>query len=634
LSINASTGVINLAGSTPGTYTVTYSVAASGCNPAGNSTASITINASFAPVLTFSYTSPVCSNGTNPVPVTVPGFTTGGTFSAPGGLSINASTGVINLAGSTPGTYTITYTVAASGCNPGGSSTSPITITAAIVPVTAFSYTSPVCVNGTNPAPATTPGFTTGGTFSAPAGLSVNASTGVINLAGSTPGTYTVTYTVAASGCNPARSSTANITITPSVIPVTGFSYTTPVCANDPNPAPQVNSGFTVGGTFSSTPGLSVNASTGLINLAASTPGTYTITYSVSATGCNPARSSTASITINPSIIPVTGFSYTSPVCANAANPSPVPVTGFVTGGVFSSTAGLSLNAATGVVNLAASTPGTYTITYSVTAAGCSLAGSSTATLQINALPPAPGVTSPVRYCLNASTIPLTASGSNLVWYTTATGGTGSLTPPKPSSSIVGTFPFYVAQRINGCEGPRALIEVVVHPLPTVDAGPAKQVLIGRSVQLDGVATGNNVTIIWTSQPPSVIQNPTSATPVVSPLVNTLYTMTVTSGNGCVALDTVSVKVLQEIVIPNVFSPNGDGINDKWIIKNIEQYTNNVVQIYNRYGQLLVETKGYSSSNAWDGTNKGNPLPVGAYYYIIRLNDGRGPFSGTISILR
>jgi gliding motility-associated-like protein len=176
------------------------------------------------------------------------------------------------------------------------------------------------------------------------------------------------------------------------------------------------------------------------------------------------------------------------------------------------------------------------------------------------------------------------------------------------------------------------MIEVVINPLPTADAGPDKQTLAGQPVQLTGVATGSNVTIQWT--PPVNIQNPTSATPVVTPPVTTTYVMNVTSGDGCVARDQVLVVVLQELVIPNVFSPNGDSVNDKWIIKNIEQYPNNVVQIFNRYGQLLIETKGYSSSTAWDGTNKGNPLPVGAYYYIIRLNDGKGPLSGTISILR
>ncbi len=633
LSINASTGVINLASSTPGTYTVTYTIAAVGCNPAGSSTASINITPSVAPVTGFSYTSPVCASGTNPVPATVAGFTTGGTYSAPAGLSINASTGVINLAGSTPGTYTVTYTRAAVGCNPAGSSTASITITPSVVPVTGFSYTSPVCANGTNPVPVTVSGFTTGGTFSAPAGLSINVSTGVINLAGSTAGTYTVTYTVAATGCSPSASSTFPITITPSIAPVTGFSYPSPVCANDVNPSPVVNSGFTPGGVFSSTSGLSVNASTGVINLAASTPGNYTITYTVAANGCNPARSSTATITINPSTTPVTGFSYpAASVCLNSTNPSPVPATGFVTGGTFSAPAGLSINPATGVINLAGSTPGSYTVTYSVTAAGCTLAGSSSAVIQVIALPAAPVVVTPVRYCVNATTLSLTATGSNLLWYTSATGGTGSTTAPRPSSSTAGVFSFYVSQRVNGCEGPRSMIEVVINPLPTADAGPDKQTLAGQPVQLTGVATGSNVTIQWT--PPVNIQNPTSATPVVTPPVTTTYVMNVTSGDGCVARDQVLVVVLQELVIPNVFSPNGDSVNDKWIIKNIEQYPNNVVQIFNRYGQLLIETKGYSSSTAWDGTNKGNPLPVGAYYYIIRLNDGKGPLSGTISILR
>jgi gliding motility-associated-like protein len=94
------------------------------------------------------------------------------------------------------------------------------------------------------------------------------------------------------------------------------------------------------------------------------------------------------------------------------------------------------------------------------------------------------------------------------------------------------------------------------------------------------------------------------------------------------------VVVIEPIDIPNVFSPNGDGANDLWIIDKIEQYPNAVVQIFNRYGGQLFEKKGYSRSNAWDGNNNGSPLPVGAYYYIIRLGDGSKPLSGVLSIIR
>ena len=97
--------------------------------------------------------------------------------------------------------------------------------------------------------------------------------------------------------------------------------------------------------------GLSINSSTGVINTAASIPGLYTITYTIAAMGCQFSGSGNTSITINPNTNPVTGFSYTSPVCSNAGNQSPILVSGFNTGGTFSSTAGLSINSSTGVID-------------------------------------------------------------------------------------------------------------------------------------------------------------------------------------------------------------------------------------------------------------------------------------------
>jgi hypothetical protein len=76
--------------------------------------------------------------------------------------------------------------------------------------------------------------------------------------------------------------------------------------------------------------------------------------------------------------------------------------------------------------------------------------------------PAAPTVASPVNYCLNSTASPLTATGSNLLWYTTATGGTGSSTAPTPSTSVIGTTSYYVSQTI-GCESPRAKIDVIVY---------------------------------------------------------------------------------------------------------------------------------------------------------------------------
>jgi gliding motility-associated-like protein len=482
-----------------------------------------------------------------------------------------------------------------------------------------------------NPSPIPIGGFTSGGTYTSTSGLSINASTGVVNLAASTPGTYTVTYSVAASGCSAAGSSSATISITPSVTPVTGFSYSTPVCAIASNPIPVGSSGFSPGGTYSSGAGLSINPATGVINLAASVPGTYLVTYTIAASGCNPAGSSSTSITITAPLNPITSFSYTSPVCINGVNPVPTGVAGFTSGGTYTSTPGLSINSNSGIINLSASSQGTYTVTYSVPAQGCTLAGSSTTTITINPLP-APPMVSPVAYCVNAITVPLTAVGNGLLWYTTSAGGTGTSTSPRPSASSAGATTFYVSQTVGGCESQRSPIAVTINPLPFADAGSDKQIFAGESVTLNGFSSGNNVTVLWS--PVLNMVNETTNTPVVAPLATTTYTLTVTSADGCTAFDQVQVVVLQDLVVPNVFSPNGDGINDKWIIKFIEQYPGSQVQIFNRYGQLLKEIKGYNSSNAWDGTNNGKPLPVGAYYYIIRLFNGREPLSGSISIIR
>ncbi|SDT66445.1 gliding motility-associated C-terminal domain-containing protein [Mucilaginibacter mallensis] len=84
--------------------------------------------------------------------------------------------------------------------------------------------------------------------------------------------------------------------------------------------------------------------------------------------------------------------------------------------------------------------------------------------------------------------------------------------------------------------------------------------------------------------------------------------------------------------IANAFTPNGDGINDYWQIKNIDNYTNATIQVFNRYGQLLFESKGYAKP--FDGTYKGQKLAAGVYYYIINLNAKCNLLSGSLTLIR
>jgi gliding motility-associated-like protein len=105
--------------------------------------------------------------------------------------------------------------------------------------------------------------------------------------------------------------------------------------------------------------------------------------------------------------------------------------------------------------------------------------------------------------------------------------------------------------------------------------------------------------------------------------------------NGTCESSRAEIKVtvgLSTLNIANTFTPNGDGINDYWEISNIENYPNAIVQVFNRYGQKLFESKGYSKP--FDGTYSGKKLAAGVYYYIINLSTNCNLLSGSLTIVR
>ena len=170
-----------------------------------------------------------------------------------------------------------------------------------------------------------------------------------------------------------------------------------------------------------------------------------------------------------------------------------------------------------------------------------------------------------------------------------------------------------------------------VHAFPVVNAGPDRFVLEGGSVTLQPIVTGLDLTYLWL--PATFMNDPTSGMPTVSAVTRDIsYTLTATARGGCSASDIVFVKLLKFPVIPNTFTPNNDGINDVWSIDYLNTYPDNWVQVFNRYGQLVFESHGYSTP--WNGTYKGKPLPIGTYYYIIEPKNGRAPLTGYVTIIK
>lgn len=89
---------------------------------------------------------------------------------------------------------------------------------------------------------------------------------------------------------------------------------------------------------------------------------------------------------------------------------------------------------------------------------------------------------------------------------------------------------------------------------------------------------------------------------------------------------------LECLVIPNAFTPNGDGVNDKWIIDKIEMFPYSRVQVFNRWGQKIFETN--SENTLWDGYTQMGECPVGTYFYIIDLMNGTQAYTGMVSIVK
>jgi gliding motility-associated-like protein len=445
---------------------------------------------------------------------------------------------------------------------------------------------------------------------------------------------------------------------------VTGFSYGgTQLCGNG-SAAPTTVSGFTSGGTYSASTGIIINPQTGVIDLGVSTPGgPYIITYTVLPNGCTNSGTSTASINIQ--VPPKAGRDTAINICEDAPA---VNLFSFLGGnadltGTWQGPAILS-GGYLGIYNPATMPAGDYI--YTVPVSGCPSADATIRVTKIDcSCPVFTGNNTVVSTCLNEGipefTLPtdatspyrvvfkffenrqadpasiysggvilgaVTPNGINAVYNAGLPGNTGSL--PNVAKK------YYVYAHLdplpfNPLCRPVREWEVDILSLPKVNAGSDKEIIQGEQALLNAEAENFN-TVNWT--PNVALSNSTDIVTKAFPMQTTTYTITAISQQGCKVSDDVLVKVYLPIDIPSVFSPNGDGIHDKWLIRNIEQFPQSRIEIFNRYGDLILERFAYSSANAWDGTLNGSPAPVGAYYYVLTLNNKRRPIAGVVSIIR
>lgn len=260
------------------------------------------------------------------------------------------------------------------------------------------------------------------------------------------------------------------------------------------------------------------------------------------------------------------------------------------------------------------------------TDAGCSRTDS----FHVAVFPGTKAVVSSGGNICEGNSLLLSASGGvKYVW--TPSLGLSDTSSANPSASPVDTTIYkVVVTNTYGCAD-SANVPVYVYKRIIVNAGPDKTIFEGDTVTLKGSITGNPSSIYWT--PALNIQNANTVNPVVNPSDNTLYTLNALSAAGCpLQSDDALVRVYKKLKIPNVFSPNGDGINDTWLIQNMDTYPDAELKVFSRNGMPVFSMK--SGGTFWDGSYQGKPVPVGTYYYMIDLKIQQPIVSGWVVVIR
>jgi gliding motility-associated-like protein len=225
------------------------------------------------------------------------------------------------------------------------------------------------------------------------------------------------------------------------------------------------------------------------------------------------------------------------------------------------------------------------------------------------------------------------------------TGGTGTYTynwNPNISSTnsatnlAIGTYNIVVADA-NGCSVP-VEINIEIGSSFFIDAYPENSVIdLGGSVNLnvyvDPTISVNS--IVWT--PPTGLSCVNCNNPTATPNQTTTYIVSVSSANGCVSKDTITIIVIEpcgELFVPNIFSPNADGLNDLECVMG-DCVVSAEFTIYDRWGEIVFHTT--DKNNCWDGNFRGKPVQSGVYVYKVKATLQTGEAveqSGNINVTR
>ena len=267
----------------------------------------------------------------------------------------------------------------------------------------------------------------------------------------------------------------------------------------------------------------------------------------------------------------------------------------------------------------------TYLVSFTATSdKGCLNTVSSA--IAVNEMPVADITASgPLSLCFGNS-VTLSAVAVSGATYSWSPGGANTQNITVDTS---GEYTLTVTDPLTGCANSDSVF-AAAYPTIVTNTLNDTSISLGSSITLSG---GGGISYAWS--PGIGLSNPNIANPVATPVSTTTYYVTITDVNNCISVDSLTVTVTDDykLKIPNLITPNGDGFNDFWIIKNIEKYPNTELMVVNVEGKEVFQSAAYD--NSWDGSNinNGKPLPDGTYYYFIKFQSSEKLYKGPITIL-
>lgn len=465
------------------------------------------------------------------------------------------------------------------------------------------------------------------GTFTAaPAGLTLDSLTGAVVPASSAPGEYTVTYTT--TGRCPKETTTEVVILG---LPDNGETPAAAELCADEGTVELLDflNSASQGGIWTDTEGGEVPADFDTEN-----PGSYTFTYVLDLPPCE-MQSQVLNLTVVPE--PNPGIATAQPeVCFGEGE---IALSEFLSGqdtdGVWTDGEGNSVDE-----NFIMNDPGIFQLTYEVENEGC---GSRSVSFELNvaALPDAGLAMDVPDECIGAEveiTDYLVGGSSDGTWIDQ----TGSeIESTLVTLNNAGTFAYYYVVSSEPCPADSAAVTInaTVGPDPGTTVGAVNMCVSDPPINLNTLLEGADEGGKWTDAEGEDV------TAIFLPEVfgPTLLTYSVSSEECGEVSTTVTINVTEldcidpALVIPQGYSPNGDGVGDFWVIEGLQNYPDHVLKVFNRWGSEVFSARPYN--NEWGGTaqsgiNMGSQLPVGTYFYVLDLRNGSEPRKGYIFLQR